>query len=72
MRTQSIRRGLAAIADGVSASLFAAPLGRRAGPGRGRSAASIDDPAAVEAWLAVCREQWSRPINPTPSPGISG
>ena len=64
--------GLAAIADGVSASLFAARWADVLARAAVDQPPGIDDPDAVEAWLAACREQWSRPIEPEASPGISG
>ena len=56
-------RGLASIADGVSASLFA---GRWADV---LARAAVDDPpdvsnaAHLDKWLENCRAQWSRPID---------
>ena len=56
-------RGLASIADGVSASLFA---GRWADV---LARAAVDDPpdlsnaAHLDKWLDSCRAQWSRPID---------
>ncbi len=61
-------RGLAAIADGVSASLFAGRWADVLVRAAVDQPPSVADPAAVGAWLATCREQWSRPIEPDALP----
>ncbi len=55
-------RGLAAIADGVSASLFAVRWADVLVRAAVDEPPDVTDPAAWEAWLERGREQWSRPI----------
>ena len=61
-------RGLAAIADGVSASLFAARWADVLARAAVDEPPDVQDSACLDKWLAGCRTQWSRPIEPDTLP----
>jgi hypothetical protein len=56
-------RGVAAIADGVSSSLFAASWARLLVNATVENPPEIDHAEALDDWLAVHREQWREPID---------
>ncbi len=55
-------RGLAAIADGVSASLFAARWADVLARAAVEDPPDVQDAARLDGWLERCRAQWLRPI----------